>query len=452
MSAREFNFDGIVGPTHNYAGLSHGNVASESHRNQTSSPRQAALQGLAKMRAVASLGIGQCVLPPLPRPHLKFLRDVGFSGTDAQVLESAWREDPLWLNIAYSASSMWTANAATVSPSTDTSDGRLHLTPANLATNLHRSIEAATTTRVLRTIFADPDLFAVHEPLPPSMALMDEGAANHTRLSAAHGSSGVETFVYGVRQLEPDSPKPLRYPARQTWEASRSVARRHGLADQRTVFMQQTPQAIDAGVFHNDVISVGNEYVLLCHELAFVDQPEALRSLSATFEEVCGRPLIIIELSDRELPLADAVASYLFNSQLLTRPDGNMTLLCPSDVEATPTALAATRRILQDANPIDEVLFRDLRQSMNNGGGPACLRLRVVLDQRQFDAIHPGVRFDDGLHQRLVDWVNRHYRDELAPDDLRDPKLMTESFDAIHDLCGILKMDPAVLFHAATIQ
>ena len=52
-TAREFNFDGLVGPSHNYAGLSFGNVASFSNVKSASNPKQAALQGLAKMRALA---------------------------------------------------------------------------------------------------------------------------------------------------------------------------------------------------------------------------------------------------------------------------------------------------------------------------------------------------------------------------------------------------------------
>ncbi|EGF31557.1 Succinylarginine dihydrolase, partial [Oxalobacteraceae bacterium IMCC9480] len=59
LPAREFNFDGLVGPSHNYAGLSFGNVASFNNVKSVSSPKQAALQGLAKMRALAARGFAQ---------------------------------------------------------------------------------------------------------------------------------------------------------------------------------------------------------------------------------------------------------------------------------------------------------------------------------------------------------------------------------------------------------
>src|SRR6187401_603462 len=180
---REFAFDGLVGPTHHYAGLSTGNLASERHRGKLGNPRAAALQGLAKMRKVRELGAGQALLPPHERPHLGFLRSLGFGGSDADVLEAAYRSDPWLLSVASSASSMWAANAATVTPSSDSSDARLHLTPANLCSMLHRSLEAPSTTRILRKLFADAARFCVHDPLPAHPSLGDEGAANHTRLA-----------------------------------------------------------------------------------------------------------------------------------------------------------------------------------------------------------------------------------------------------------------------------
>ncbi|MEM7457126.1 MAG: N-succinylarginine dihydrolase, partial [Planctomycetota bacterium] len=197
MSAREFNFDGLVGPTHNYSGLSYGNVASTLHGSSVSSPRAAALQGLEKMRTVAEMGIGQAVLPPVHRPRLEFLRQSGFQGTAAEIIAQAFREEPVLLAAAYSASSMWTANAATVSPSADCSDGRLHLSPANLSSTLHRSLEPPSTTTILRSIFNSKEHFVVHDPLLATTALADEGAANHTRLAPEHDGIGIETFVYG---------------------------------------------------------------------------------------------------------------------------------------------------------------------------------------------------------------------------------------------------------------
>jgi len=445
MTAREFNFDGIVGPTHNYAGLSYGNVASATHQHKSSSPKTAALQGLRKMKFVADLGIGQCVLPPLYRPNLGCLRAVGFTGNDQQLLEKAFRTDPVLLAACYSASNMWTANAATVSPAADCQDGRLHFTPANLTSTLHRSLEPPATTRVFRAIFENEDAFAVHDPLPSTLVLADEGAANHTRLTIEPSQPGIEIFVHGRAAMNRNITFPKKFPARQTLESCQAIARRHGLLASRTVHLQQTPAAIDAGVFHNDVISVGNENVFLTHVQAFVDQNAMLSQVRQMFEQQFDSPLQVVEFSDGEMSLSETVSSYLFNSQLLTRPDGGMTLICPLDCKSSSSAYACTQRLIAEDNPVDQVEFFELRQSMNNGGGPACLRLRVVLTEEQQKAMHSGIILTKKLYGSLVKWVEKNYRNELIPDDLRDPNLLTETRDAIHELCGILDLPTDVL-------
>lgn len=445
MTAQEFNFDGLIGNTHNYAGLSYGNVASSSHRFQPSSPRAAAIQGLKKMKLLADLGIGQCILPPLRRPRFEFLRQLGFSGSDKQLIEKAHQHDPVLLAVCYSASSMWTANAATVSPSADCDDGRMHLTTANLSSTLHRSIEHPSTGRNLRAIFGDESQFVVHPPLPSQPALADEGAANHTRICPSHDGPGIELFVYGIDATNRQASAPAKFPARQTLLASQSVARNHGTDPARTCFIQQNPVAIDAGVFHNDVISVGNQNVLLCHELAFVDQASQTDWIKATFEREFDVPFYLIEFSESEIGLQDAVGSYLFNSQLITRPDGNMMLICPTECEQNPAAYECTQRILGEDNPVEDVVFLDLRQSMNNGGGPACLRLRTVLTESQQAAIHPGVLLTDSRYARLIDWVNQNYREELVPNDLRDPHLVDESLTALQRLAAILELPASTL-------
>jgi succinylarginine dihydrolase len=75
---------------------------------------------------------------------------------------------------------------------------------------------------------------------------------------------------------------------------------------------------------------------------------------------------------------------------------------------------------------------------MNNGGGPACLRLRIVLTEAELAAAAPGVFMTDALYVTLVEWVKRHYRDRLAPDDLADPELHSESRAAGDELTKIL--------------
>src|SRR5206468_2602128 len=90
--------------------------------------------------------------------------------------------------------------------------------------------------------------------------------------------------------------------------------------------------------------------------------------------------------------------------------------------------------------PIAEVLTFDLRQSMRNGGGPACLRLRVPLTVRERAAIHANVFLDDALAHGLETWIMRHYRDRLAPGDLADPLLLDEMYRALDELSGLLHL------------
>jgi succinylarginine dihydrolase len=432
----EVNFDGLPGPTHNYSGLATGNLASERHKSRPANPRQAALQGLAKMKALADRGFAQAVLPPHERPDVAALRALGFGGDDAQVLGAAARAAPQLLAACSSAAAMWVANAATVSPSADTADGRVHFTPANLVSHFHRSLEAPTTTRVLRAIFADGRHFAVHDALPSAPQLGDEGAANHTRFAAAADGPGVELFVYGRAAFDTDAPEPRRFPARQTREASEAVARRHALAPERTLYAQQHPDAIDAGVFHNDVIAVGSGTVLFCHERAFVGQDALLRTLA----DRVGTRFAAIAVAEREVSLERAVATYLFNSQLLVRPGGGMLLVAPAECREDEAVAALLDRLTSGEGPIREVLTFDLRQSMQNGGGPACLRLRVALSAAERAAIGARIRLDDALHAELVSWVGRHYRDRLAPADLADPALLTECRRALDVLSQLLRL------------
>ena len=433
--AIEANFDGIVGPTHNYSGIAAGNLASTANRMQGSNPRLAALQGLDKMLTLSRLGYAQGVLPPHERPDVRALRRLGFDGGDADVIARAAREAPALLSWCSSAAGMWVANAATVSPAADTADRRIHFTPANLATSLHRALEAPTTSRALATIFADERFFAHHPPLLPAPQLGDEGAANHTRLCREYGWPGVELFVYGRDPLNATSSAPVRFPARQTRTASEAVARLHGLRPERVVFAQQNPDAIDAGVFHNDVIAVGNRNVLFFHEHAFADTDATLAALRAALKPT---ELIEIMVPASTIPLERAVSSYLFNSQLLARPDGRMLLVAPTECIEDPVVSPYLGELTAGQGPIAEVLAFDLRQSMKNGGGPACLRLRVVLDDASRAAVLPTVWMNERLHERLRTWVQRHYRDRLLPADLGDPQLLVESRTALDELTQLL--------------
>ncbi|MFG0247162.1 MAG: N-succinylarginine dihydrolase [Phycisphaerales bacterium JB052] len=436
MQAREVNFDGLIGPTHNYAGLSPGNLASATNAGGVSKPKAAALQGLAKMNALRSLGLTQGVFPPQQRPDLSALRAIGFSGSDEQLLREAHESDPTLLAAIWSASSMWAANAATVSPSADCRDGRVHMTPANLISNYHRSLEHPTTTRALRMIFSDESKFVVHDPLPQQMRYADEGAANHIRFASTHGEAGVEMFVFGFDREDPAGGA-RRFPSRQTRAACEAIARRHLLDPARVVYTRQHPDAIDAGVFHNDVIATGNEGVFLFHEQAFATS----RSLVTDIAEPLGQPLKLIEAQDGDFTLEDAVSSYIFNSQIVTRPDGGMTLIAPLESQENERVSAFVDRVVRDdQNPIDAVNYLDVRESMRNGGGPACLRLRVVLTDEELAATNQGVILDDALSDRLTAWIEKHYPDELSANDLLDPKLARSLTDALDELTQILDL------------
>lgn len=426
MTHREINFDGLIGPTHNYAGLSFGNLASAKNKGAASSPRTAALQGIAKMRSVKALGLLQGFLPPQDRPHLKTLRALGFSGTDRQIIENASAHPELLAN-CYAASCMWTANAGTVAPSPDTGDGKVHFTPANLAANFHRSIEAPATARVLKHIFADERFFVHHPPLPGAMHFGDEGAANHGRLSPSHGEKGVHLFVYGL-----DGEK---FPARQKQRASEAVARSHKLDLAKTVFVRQSKAALDAGAFHNDVVGVANGTVLFLHEQSFEDRDGAIAAIrkAAPFVE-------IVEAPTGAVSLADAIGSYLFNSQLLSLPGGEMALVLPKESEENAHVKAFVDETLSKNNPINRALYMDVRESMRNGGGPACLRLRVVLSDAERAAANARFMPDDAGFDALEAWVMKHYRDRLTPDDLKDPAFMEESLGALDALTRLLGM------------
>lgn len=439
MDTYEINLDGMVGPTHHYGGLALGNMASMLHAEDVANPRAAALQGLAKMHLLAQRGVKQIVLPPHPRPAIGALRALGFQGTDAEILAAAAQQAPALLSSCCSASSMWVANCATVCPSTDSSDGRVHLTPATLVSNLHRSIEPGHTARLLREIFSDPRYFVHHEPLIASQTLGDEGSANHTRLANHYGAPGIQLFVYGRNASGRNASSPKIFPARQTAEASQAIARLHRLDPQRTVFAQQHPDAIDAGVFHNDVISVGNGPLFLYHERAFINTDAIISALQRAADAV-GCQLHLVKISEKQLPLADAVKSYFFNSQIVTLPDGSMLMLTPQACAEMTSARRCCEELLASGGPIREIIPVDLLQSMRNGGGPACLRMRLVLNEVGLAAVKPSVFLTDALYGQLVSCVTHTYRDRLQLRDLADPALLHEARSAlgkIHKLLGI---------------
>lgn len=394
---QEINFDGIIGPSHNYAGLSLGNLAATGNAGNTSAPRAAALQGIAKMRANLDLGLAQGIFLPHDRPDERWLAALGTEMAHASL---ALRAN------AFSASPMWAANAATVSPAPDTADGRCHLSVANLVTMPHRSHEWEGTLAQLKLAFADQRAFSVHGPIPAPFG--DEGAANHMRLCARHDAAGVEVFVYG----EAGGP----FPARQHRQASEAIARLHGLDPACTFFVQQSPEAIAAGAFHNDVVAVANEHVLFAHELAFADKAAFYAALTAALRQV-----EIIEVPVSAVSLEDAISSYLFNAQLVTLPDGGgMALILPTEARDNPRVWAYLEGLVASNGPIRRLIPVDVRESMANGGGPACLRLRVVADPATID---PRFLVDHARLDRMAAIISAHWPAQIGQDDLGQARL-----------------------------
>ena len=437
MRWHEVNFDGLVGPTHNYAGLSFGNLASVSHQGAVSRPREAALQGLGKMRWLMDRGFLQGVLPPQIRPNLAALRQLGFQGPPQEVLRQAWQQSPQLFSMCCSASTMWVANAATVIPSCDSMQQRCVLIPANLVSHFHRSQEVRATQALLNFIFADSRYFSVEEPLPAVTEFGDEGAANHMRIGLADASA-LHIFVYGSDNSTAGNPH--RYPSRQTREASAAIARLSGLPESQFLMVKQNADAIDAGVFHNDVIAVSHEGLLLCHEKAFLNQDQALQEI-----ERRGKSNIqIVEVKESEVSLGKAVSSYLFNSQVLGSPEQRI-LLLPGECGQDEQVRHYIEHNLKSVLDLKEIAYLDLHQSMRNGGGPACLRLRITLNETEMAALQGKLILDDERHQKLVDLVNQRYPEELALEQLSDWDFASDVMEIVREIYRILELPVELL-------
>jgi len=433
---QELNIDGLVGPTHHHGGLGVGNLASRLHRWRPSNPQAAALEGLNKAWLVARLGVPQILLPPLTRPNRVFLKSVGFRGDLRDQLKAAYEIAPELLSAAMSASGMWTANAATVSPSTDCRDSRLHITPANLISSLHRAQEASERCEMFRALWSDDVDVVVHDPLPAILPFRDEGAANHLRLCDGRGNNGIEIFISGDNDEGEYSTK--HFIIRQARRAARAIERLHELDSERVFHLQQSPQAIDAGVFHNDVISTAHEHLWFYHEDAFVDAEPTLQLIARRYRECCGKELRLIRIDRRDLPLEGAVKSYLFNSQIVTLPkqepqeSSRFHWIAPANCQEYPETQALLTRWREDETlRIEEVHFVPLHESMANGGGPACLRLRISLDERQLAALPPKILLDLEQYQRVQEWIVKWYPTNLSLSNLADWQLVEHLQEAV---------------------
>jgi succinylarginine dihydrolase len=389
------------------------------------------------MRFLRDRGFVQGILPPHERPHLASLRNLGFTGKDDAIMRAAHEKLPQIFSSLCSSSSMWAANAATVSPSFDSLDSKVHISPANLVTMLHRSIEADFAHRIFSLIFANADLFSVHPPLLAHDIFSDEGAANHNRLAPQHGMRGLQIFVYG-KETSLFSQKSIKYPARQSKIANVALAMRHRLHEDHVLNIEQNHVAIDHGAFHNDVVAVANQQVLLCHELAFADRHHTIEKIRINYEKIFNESPLIIEISNRDLPIDDAVMSYIFNSQLLSKPDGTMLLFAPQECQGNARAHAAIARILDGTNPIDEVCYFDVSESMANGGGPACLRLRLLLTDRERKALKGDVVLTDQAFDELARIINTFYVDELTLEHFFDASFLHTCQRALEEIASVI--------------
>lgn len=435
----EVNFDGLVGPTYNDA-LSAG-VAPSQRSGSVTNPRAAALAGLAKIRLGRSLGLHYGVLPPHPRPNLDWLRRIGFGGDDAAVLRGAASGDGMWLRLCSNPSSMWAANAATAAPSSDTRDGKVHVVPANLQHMLHRAQEAEVTHAVLAAIFRDPQRFVVHAPLPPVPQLGDEGAANTLRLHVG-ARPALHLLAWGRGAYARAAA--ARFPARQTVEASQALARLLELDPAQVLFPQQNPDGIEAGATHTDILALAHGPHLLIHELAFRDFDGVIADLRRRL----GSGLQVAIARSTELPVQDAISTSVFGSQFYALPGGQLGPLVAAEARENEAASAYLNRLVADGH-VAEVRSVDLRGAMRHGGGPASLRLRVALTEGELEALGARILVDDALDQELTAWVEAHYRDRLAPDDLADPALVQESMRALDALTQILRLGPVYPFQRA---
>jgi succinylarginine dihydrolase len=287
----------------------------------------------------------------------------------------------------------------------------------------HRSHEWPPTLAQLRLAFADADHFAVHAPVPEAFG--DEGAANHMRLGEDHAGPGIEIFVYG----ESGGP----FPARQHIEASRAVARLHGLDQGHVLLVQQSQAAIAAGAFHNDVVAVANGHVLFAHEQAFEERDKFHADLKGLLPGV-----EIVEVPADVVSLADAIKSYLFNAQLVTLPQGGMALILPEEARETPGVWAWLQDLVAGNGPIRRLCTVDVRESMANGGGPACLRLRVVADPATVD---PRFLVDEVKLDGIAACVATHWPERIAPTDLAVPALSRQIEEARRALCRLLDLE-----------
>ena len=252
-------------------------------------------------------------------------------------------------------------------------------------------------------------------------------------MSAQHLKPGFQIFVFGSTAFDAHHD----IIARQAEEISQAVSTQHQLDPDRVLFLKQNEQAINSGSFHNDIVSLANEEVFIFHQEAFADRVELERVLHHMKDHVKGfHP---IEILSEDISLDDLVSSYLLNSQLITVKNNEMMMLLPEEVQNHPNCMRWLDEI-KSSSPVKHIEFVDIRQSMMNGGGPACLRFKTVVNNDEFDKINKKFLLSPKKLMDLRALVSKHYRDQLNPEDLLDIKLMQESYTFLDELTQLLDL------------
>ena len=151
---------------------------------------------------------------------------------------------------------------------------------------------------------------------------------------------------------------------------------------------------------------------MLIHERAWENQAATLHRIRARVPD-----LRVFQVSSRDLSLEQAVTSYLFNSQLLETSDG---WLLNAPIECADGAARMVVDRLERDGFVDRVRFNDLRQSMDGGGGPACLRLRLPLTEDEFRLLPETLMMTEERVEKLRSWVKKWYPSILRIEDLAD--------------------------------
>ena len=362
--------DCMPGPTNHFGGHAFGNMASMTAKGQHSNPKKAALEWIEKINKLKKIGAYQLILPPHRRPLAHYLKH-------PQLNE-------------LSSGFIWMANAGHFIPNSDTSKRYHQFIPANMNATYHRKYEHMFNTYWIKQILKNIP-HQLHGPLSSD----DEGAANTVRLW--NKDIGIHVAVYGHKNTH--------FPSRQNEDSIKELQEKTNIL---TLFkLQQKSIAIDHGVFHNDVICFGFKNTLFCHEHAFENQNEKLNNLKKIFHQKTNENLTIIEIKESELTLDECISTYLFNSQVIIQKN-NIILLCPSTVKRNNKSLSITNQ-WQQKGYFSDVQYIDIKSSLMNGGGPACLRLCMYLNGNEIKKIPKQFWASENKIKELTKFINTEY-------------------------------------------